>query len=396
MGLSAHLVDQLRSALQPDRLIDTAIRLIEIPSPTRSAGNVADCLASILAEDGLAVQRPVANWPESPAVVGTFQPGAAGRTIQFQGHLDTVHLPFVAPRVEDGMLYGSGAIDMKGGLAAMCEAVRILRDTDTFATGNVLFTAVDLHEAPWGDMSQLRALIEGGCTGDAALVPEYISDRLPVMGRGMAVCEVRIMRDGEPMHEVMGGIEQPRVIAAGADLINRFEKLDEQLATLRHPLGDRESAFIGQVGSGEIFNQSPTTFKLSGTRRWLHGTDASAVERQYRDMLAVVAKREGISVDGTFQVCGKAFELDQDQDIIRAFQACHRSVCGRDLPPGSKPLIDDGTTLIHAGVPAITHGPCGRGAHTVDEQVPVSELARVALLYALTAICFCGDSKSGA
>jgi len=384
------LLDQLRSALQPERLVDTAIRLIEIPSPTRSAADVADCLASILTDDGLEVQRPVANWPDSPAVVAKFQSGAPGRTIQFQGHLDTVHLSFVPPRVDAGVLYGSGAIDMKGGVAAMCEAVRILRDTGALTAGSVLLTAVDLHEAPWGDASQLRGLIEAGCTGDAALVAEYLSDRLPVMGRGSAIYEVRITRDGEPVHEVVGGLEQPRVIAAGADLIARFEALDAELNSLRHPMGDRESAFIGQVSAGEIYNQSPTTFTLSGTRRWLRGTDADDVERQYRRILAAVAKRDGISVDGTFHLCGDAYELDQKQDIIRAFQASYRCLSGQDLPVGSKPFQDDGTALIHAGVPTITHGPGGRGAHTVDEEVPVSELERVALLYALTAVSFCG------
>ena len=53
--------------------------------------------------------------------------GRPGRTLQFDGHLDTVHLPFVPPEVKDGRLTGSGASDMKGGLAAAVEAVRAAR-----------------------------------------------------------------------------------------------------------------------------------------------------------------------------------------------------------------------------------------------------------------------------
>jgi len=82
-----------------------------------------------LTADGFAVERPVADWPESPAVVTRLETGRPGPTLQFNGHLDTVPLPFVPPTVEQGLIRGSGASDMKGGLAAACEALRICRDT---------------------------------------------------------------------------------------------------------------------------------------------------------------------------------------------------------------------------------------------------------------------------
>ena len=56
-------------------------------------------------------------------------------------------------------------------------------------------------------------------------------------------------------------------------------------------------------------------------------------------------------------------------------------------------FVDDGNTFVHvAGVPAITHGPDGKGARTVDEEVPVNELVRTAMVYALTAIEYCKPS----
>ena len=94
------------------------------------------------------------------------------------------------------------------------------------------------------------------------------------------------------MHEVQGGLEQPSVIAAGADLITRFRELDKQLTKLTHPLGARESIFIGQVSSGEIYNQSPTEFKLQGTRRWLPGNLRDYVEKQFQDILKEVGAYE--------------------------------------------------------------------------------------------------------
>src|SRR5579871_351574 len=117
-------IERLRSAIRTDRLIETAMALIEIPSPTRSARQVADRLAEIVHADGFEVERPDAGWPESPAVVARYKTGRPGPTLQFDGHLDTVHLPFVPPEVDGGKLTGSGSSDMKSGIAAAVEAVR--------------------------------------------------------------------------------------------------------------------------------------------------------------------------------------------------------------------------------------------------------------------------------
>src|SRR5262245_39808900 len=121
---TSEAIPKVRAAVNADRLLDTALRLIEIPSPTCDAGRVANRLAEILRADGFEVERPEPNWPQAPAVVTRLRSGRPGRTLQFDGHLDTVHLPFVAPHVEDGVLTGSGASDMKGGVAASVEALR--------------------------------------------------------------------------------------------------------------------------------------------------------------------------------------------------------------------------------------------------------------------------------
>lgn len=387
------LQDQLNAAIQVERLVDTAVKIIGIPSPTLSAKSAADKLAEILEVDGFKVERPDANWPESPAVFVSYDSGQPGKTLQFNGHLDTVHLPFVEPRIEDGKLYGSGASDMKGGVAAMCEALRILRDTGLLKSGKILLTAHDHHEGPWGDGRQVKALIEEGYVGDGVLIPEYLSECLPVLGRGMAILDVNITREGEMVHEVQGGLEQPSVIATGAKLICRFSELDIQLTKLTHPLGARESAFIGQVHAGEIYNQSPTEFYLQGTRRWLPGSSKDEVEKQFHDILKEVGELKGIKVEGKFNFQLDSYELNQDNPLLPAFQSAYLKVTNRSLPLGPKPFVDDGNIFISkANIPAITHGPAAKGAHTVNEEVPIDELKRVALIYALTAILFCAKS----
>ena len=391
MKLSQDVIDRVNRAVRPDRLTELAVDLIRIPSPTQHAAAVADRLAEVLAAEGLEVGRPEAAWPRSPAVVARYESGVPGRTLQFNGHLDTVHLPFVPPRIEDGILYGSGASDMKAGVAAMCEALLAVRDSHVLEAGGILLTAHDLHEAPWGRGQQLAALIDEGYVGDAALLPEYLSNILPVVGRGMANVEVTLSREGTPVHEVLGGLGQPRVIAAGANLVTRLEALDRSLTARTHPLAGRESVFIGKVAGGEIYNQSPTEFRLSGTCRWLPGTAVETVRKRFLEAVDRTETPSGIQVDARFHYRRDAFEMDLEHPLVGAFEDSCQAVMGRTLPHGAKPFIDDGNTLGElADIETITHGPRGTGAHTTGEQVPVDDLIRVAKVYACAAVAFCG------
>ncbi|HZU37282.1 MAG TPA: M20/M25/M40 family metallo-hydrolase [Gemmataceae bacterium] len=390
-------VDRLRQAFNRERLLDRLTRLIAVPSPTGQAGSVADCLAEILTQDSFSVERVAAGHPVAPAVVVRLEAvgGSSGRTLQFDGHLDTVHLPFVPPAVDGDRLTGSGAADMKSGIAAAVEAMCILRDTDSLRSGSLLFTAHDLHEAPWGFGQQLDAMIAQGYVGNAVLIPEPLSDRLPVIGRGCAVWKAGIHRPSPPIHEVMRPMDEGSVILAGSKTALRLDQLNQALSARTDPLAGSDSVFIGQFHSGEIYNQFPQDCRLEGTRRWLPGTERAAVEKEFRRLMADVAEETGTAIQMDFQFIRDAFWLDQSTDVVRAFQRAHATLQGQELPLGPKPFVDDGNSFWGlARVPAITHGPLAGGQHTLHEWVSLADLERVATLYALTATIYCNAKGS--
>jgi acetylornithine deacetylase/succinyl-diaminopimelate desuccinylase-like protein len=391
INLPTSVVEQIRQSVNQQRLLDTAVRLIEVPSPTCSGGAVADRLADILSNDGFTVERPPADWPEAPVVMVRFTTGRPGRTLQFDGHLDTVHLPFAPPRVEEGVLYGSGSSDMKGGIAACVEALRVLRDGDCLPGGGILLTAHDHHEGPWGDRRQVNALIRDGLVGDAVLLPEYLADRLPLAGRGMTIFEIRIKRPGAPVHEVFRPLGQPDVVKSGAEMIVRLHQLHNRIQSITGDYGLHDSVFVGRMQAGEIYNQSPVLCTINGTRRWVTRGRAARVRNELEELCAQLAAETGTEVELDFELQGEAFHIDQESPIVTAFQSAYRAVTGAPLAAGSKPFIDDGNTYAGiGGIPALTHGPAATGAHTLNEAVPVAELVRVAQVYALTAVAFCG------
>src|SRR5205814_1697010 len=140
-----------------------------------------------------------------------------GKTLQFNGHLDTVHLPFVPPSVEGDLLRGSGSSDMKAGTVAAAEALLALRDADALETGGILLTAHDLHETPWGDGRQLNAMIRAGYVGDAVLLPEYLNEVLPVIGRGGITWKVTVARPGHGDDDVGRAVPAARRVSLGSE-----------------------------------------------------------------------------------------------------------------------------------------------------------------------------------
>lgn len=391
--MDPHQLEQLVEAVDGDRLLATATALVDVPSPTRHAAAVADRLQDLLQADGFEVERPAAGWPEAPAVVTRLHGGPAGRTLQLDGHLDTVHLPFAPARVEGDHLWGSGVSDMKGGIAACVEAMRALRDAEALDAGSVLLTTHDHHEAPWGDGRQVHGLIEAGYTGDAVLLPEYLATPLPLAGRGMGIFEVSFSRPGEPCHEVLRPADQPNVVDAGAELVVRLRQLAREVEGISRPHAGCDTAFVGLLQSGEIYNQSPTVCQVKGTRRWVTPGQVDAVRAQLDSIIHEVAGETGTDAEWRFSLAGDAFEVDEGAAVIRCLQAASRHVSGAELPYGGKPFVDDGNRYAAlAGIPALTHGPRATGAHTTQESVPLAELTRTARVYALTAAGFCGKT----
>jgi acetylornithine deacetylase/succinyl-diaminopimelate desuccinylase-like protein len=282
---------------------------------------------------------------------------------------------------------------MKGGIAAYTEALRALAATDALPGGGILLTAHDHHEGPWGDRRQLRALIREGYIGDGVLIPEYLADRLPVAGRGSAMFDIKVSRPGVPVHEVLRPPGTPDVIAAGAEVVRRLHEQNIPLSAITAPYVGSDTFFIGKFQSGEIFNQSPVECHISGTRRWVTPGQREQVLADFRATLDEVAEETHTIITVELDLPGDAFKLDPNAPIIGAFEAAYTTVTGAPLPLGNKPFVDDASIIIdETGIPAITHGPAATGAHTLFEAVTLDELVRVARVYALTALNFCGQA----
>lgn len=387
------LESELLAAVDAGRLKDLALDLAAIASPTGHSRAVALVYAQRLRDCGLDT-RVHHTFPSSPSVVGRLPGVGGGPTLQFAGHLDTVPIPHAAPAYRDGVLYGRGVADMKGGLAAMAEAARIVRQNGVALKGDMLLTAFGLHEAPGGYGEGLSALIRRGVYGDAAIVCETIGHCLPVAGKGMGIFEFTVRRAGGSIHELSRPTGEPNPIIYAARLVARLEERAAELAARTLPLLGHETIFVGMVQSGDFYNRLPASARIVGTRRHTPDKTFADVRNELGALAAAVQSEDAtgrISIELAFQPVRESFQLDPAEPLVALVRQAHVDLCGAELPLVGMATVADAPILIReAGIPAVYYGPWSDRAHADEEYIPLDELVQATKMYILAALRFCG------
>src|SRR6185503_11888182 len=213
--------------------MDRALRLlrdlvaINSVNPTLVPGapgerEVADLVAAEMRRSGLDVSvEPVAD--RRPNVVGVVEGRTKGRTLMFCGHTDTVGVAGMAdpfnPVERDGRLYGRGAQDLKGGVAAMNVAARLVIARGGLAAGRLILAAVvdEEHSSIGAD-----ALVKTW-RADAAVVTEPTDLAIAIGHKGFAWVEVELF--GKAAHGSRPADGVDAILHLGR-VLERLESLD--------------------------------------------------------------------------------------------------------------------------------------------------------------------------
>ena len=346
----------------PTSLDELAAALVAIDSvnPALVPGGagereIASFVAAWCAEHALDVEI---LGDERPSVVATKRGSGGGRSLLLNGHLDTVGVtgmeaPF-EPRVEDGRLYGRGAYDMKGALAAI-----LLAATEaTGLRGDVIVTLVaDEELASIGT----EAVVER-VHADAAVVVEPTDLRVAIAHRGFVGFELETA--GVAAHGSRPDLGVDAIAKMGPILVALVE-LDERLqAGPRHPLVGSASLHASLIEGGQELSSFPASCVLTGERRTIPGETVEQVERELRAIAGDAALRIVASRDPYVAPPDHPFvEL-----VTRAADA--------DEYVGAL-FWTDAALIAGAGIPTVLFGPSGEGAHATVEWVDLASLDRV-------------------
>jgi len=362
--------------------MDPAIRLlrelvaVNSVNPTLVPGapgeqQIADLVAAHLRRSGLDVSVE-AVAPGRPNVVGVLEGRAKGRTLMFCGHTDTVGVagmtdPFT-PLERDGRLYGRGAQDMKGGVAAMMAAAAAVAAAGGLASGWLIVAAVvdEEHSSIGAD-----ALVKTW-RADAAVVTEPTDLAIAVGHKGFAWVEIVV--EGRAAHGSRPAEGEDAILRLGR-VLTRLEALDVTLQARRpHPLVGTGSLHASFIEGGRELSSYPDRATLQMERRTLPSEPESTALEEVRQILETL-RREDTTFRGsaTAMFSRPAYEVPANHPLPQALSAALTLVGGQPRIAGAS-FWTDAAVLGHADIPSILFGPGGAGLHSTEEYVTVADI----------------------
>jgi acetylornithine deacetylase/succinyl-diaminopimelate desuccinylase-like protein len=319
--------------------------------------------------------------------------GGARPGLLLLGHTDVVPVgdgwttdPF-GGAVQSDRIYGRGASDMKGGLAAALTALAALRDVGL--SGPVELAAlVDEEETGKG----IRAYVESVQRPFLGCVTAEPTDLQTVIGaRGASY--LRIAVHGKACH-AGNPDDGANAIYGAAAVVAEIERLHAELATQPHPLLGPATWSVGQIHGGTGGSIVPAECVVVADRRLLPGESTNAVLDELRERVAGLRLDDrGLTVDLVMPMEMPAFQTSADSELARTADAALADAGGPGLPLGGwTAACDGGFVARDLGVPVVVLGPgsATTQAHRADESVAIAELLVAARAYTLTALRMLG------
>lgn len=366
-----------------EELVALLRELVSIPSmnPYRSGTHEEGYGEARLAERVAAVLRAAGLSPElrevepgRPNVLARLDGPAGGDPLLFVAHLDTVPVegmtvqPF-AGLVKDGCLYGRGACDNKGSMAAMLTALRRVAAAKSNRVP-ILFAATMDEESSYGG---IRALVEDGIKARAGIVGE--PTKLDVVIAHKGAIRAAISTHGTSAHS-SDPSQGVNAIYRMAPLLMDLEKLAAELPTRpAHPLVGPPTLSVGTIHGGITVNTVPDRCTIEVDRRLLPNESGEEAASEIR----AIAERHGATVVDIF--AGGPFEVREDAEVVTRARAAVAAVLGEARTVGV-PFGTEASELMRAGIPAVVVGPGDAAkAHSADECVPLDQLEAAARIY---------------
>ena len=363
--------------------MDPAIRLlrdlvaINSVNPTLAPGapgerEIADAVAAAMRRIGLEVSVEDAGGGR-PNVVGVLEGRAKGPALMFCGHTDTVGVtgmtdPFT-PVERDGRLYGRGAQDMKGGVAAMIDAARVVAERGGPRSGRLVIAAVvdEEHSSIGAD-----ALVKTW-RADAGVVTEPTDLAIAVGHKGFAWIEVDVAGKAAHGSRPAEGIDA--IVRLGR-VLTRLEALDRALqARAPHVRMGTASLHASFVEGGHELSSYPDRAKLTMERRTLPNESESAPLDEVQEILDALAKEDSSFRATARAVFGRpAYEVGADHPLPDLLGEAFAAVAGRPANVVGASFWTDAAVLGHAGTPSVLFGPGGAGLHSTEEYVNVPDV----------------------
>jgi acetylornithine deacetylase len=321
-----------------------------------------------------------------PSVVGIARGRGGGSSLMLNAHMDTVGAGGMSdafsPVVADGRIYGRGAYDMKGSLAAIMIAAR--EASKQGLKGDLMVAAVSDEEVASIGTSAVAERFHA----DAAIVTEPTELRLCLAHKGFAWLEV----------ETHGVAAHGSRADLGVDAIAHMGRILTGVADLDRVLrGGRGHALLGcgsihasLIEGGQELSTYPARCVAKLERRTVPGEDGASSLREIKDVIAGAhAADPALVASARIMLERASSEVAVDHAVSVAVAAAARASLGRDPETIGVAYWMDMALLNATGTPTVAFGPAGDGEHADVEWVDVASLETCVDVYVRAAEALC-------
>jgi len=377
-------------------LLQDLIRIESVNPSLSDSGSgelkIARFIAEHLADGGLEVN--LHNLGNQRAnVVGHLKGRGEGPVLLLNGHMDTVgsvgmtDKPF-RPDFKQGRVYGRGALDMKGGLAAMIAAVLAVAESNWQLKGDVLLTCVADEEY----ISLGTEALVNDYHADAAVVCEPTDLQIVIAHKGYAWARVDVF--GRRAHGSRPDLGIDAIAKAGR-ILTELERLETALASgKRHPLLGFPSAHASLIKGGLEISSYPDRCRIEVERRLLPNENAQTFSSELEEIInRIQASDPDFRAQHEVFFSRPALEVSPNQPVIRSLRNACRQVIGKEPETAGAGGWLDSALLAAAGIPSVIFGPSGKGMHAAEEYVDFDSVVTTAQVLVRTILDFCGADK---
>ena len=379
--------------------IANLVALVRCRSVTPAEGGALSALEAMVAPLGLSVERPIFEEAGEASVENLYaRLGTEGPHLMFAGHTDVVppgneaswtHPPFEGT-IADGVLYGRGAVDMKGGIACFVAALARYVEKHGQPKGSVSLLITGDEEGPAvnGTVKLLEWAAQKGETWDAAVVgeptcPNELGDMIKIGRRGSLTGQVTVYgKQGHVAYPHLADNPVRGLTTLAAALLD--PALDS--GTPQFPATNLEitTVDVGNPASNVIPAQASLVFNIRFNDTWSVETLKAEIEKRLTAAAQDRSLRPGKESPIQFELVWKGVPcpvfLTHDEKLINTLSSSIAAVTGK-TPELSTTGGTSDARFIKSYCPVVEFGLVGQTMHMVDERVAVADLELLTQVY---------------
>jgi acetylornithine deacetylase len=413
-----NLVAKAVEQIDRDRLVQLTVDLTDIPSPTGYEGDMARAVHEVLQSTGFdATLQPIGD--ERYNAIGRMQGQGGGKSLMFNGHLDTSFGPEQAHRgvgyecrgtvIDDEWIYGMGTFNMKSAMATYITAVEAVRKAGIRLGGDVVIAGVagEIEKSPVDDFEGrqyqgygvgTKYAITHGAIADYCILGEPTN--MCLVPRHCGSTWVKITVPGHLIHTAWSDVDKNAINKSRVILDAIHDWIPRYLEN--HSIGDfRPRVNVSAIEGGWPWRgaRTPDGCSIYVDVRTLPEERPLDAYNEVREMIASTV-RDNPQLEGTkveVIVSAPGTSIPDEHELVQSVISAHSNQLGEPPTQAIEIWSSDAVHMNRYGIPTVNYGSAGRirsgggGFSTLQgEHVHIGDMVDITRVYIEVMLNLCG------